>query len=418
MTDRVFPSAILNRIGREIRALLITPPTGITYLEDYDEETSFTDIHVHLEGPEGTPYQNTSFHVKLTLPSDFPHSPPNGYFLTRIYHPNVSPTAVSTGPIGNVPGYAICVNTLKRDWHKDVTLSHVLSIIRCLLIVPFPESSLNDEAGKLFMESYDDYAKRATLMASLHAIKKKESNQNKNTVARSRPPVRSSKNSSKQHIQPSPKSQSKETTNNHIKIKERIENDVENPNQEKDKLLDREPANETKQKSSGNETLEKEQHENFHMTKPSSPISVSISQVPLETSSSAATDRNNGTPIRRFVEAQGVESISPHSRGNCHDNNETQIPSIQDVNKNIIQPNDQNNHNNSNTTKLTAYGPLKRKFLSCNEGENGSKNKINYLSTNGKEALYNMEKGKIGYHGEPAPKRLKENQNKKGLKRL
>jgi len=49
-----------------------------------------------------------------------------------------------------------------------VTMSHVLGVIRCLLIVPFPESSLNDEAGKLFMESYEEYARRARLMANVH----------------------------------------------------------------------------------------------------------------------------------------------------------------------------------------------------------------------------------------------------------
>lgn len=63
---------------------------------------------------------------------------------------------------------AICVNTLKKDWTSETTFAHVLSVIRCLLIVPFPESSLNDEAGKLFMESYDEYAKRAKLMADVH----------------------------------------------------------------------------------------------------------------------------------------------------------------------------------------------------------------------------------------------------------
>jgi ubiquitin-conjugating enzyme E2 S len=63
---------------------------------------------------------------------------------------------------------AICVNTLKKDWTAETTFAHVLSVIRCLLIVPFPESSLNDEAGKLFMESYDEYSKRAHLMADVH----------------------------------------------------------------------------------------------------------------------------------------------------------------------------------------------------------------------------------------------------------
>jgi len=63
---------------------------------------------------------------------------------------------------------AICVNTLKKDWTSETTLTHVLAVIRCLLIVPFPESSLNDEAGKLFMESYNEYSKRARLMADVH----------------------------------------------------------------------------------------------------------------------------------------------------------------------------------------------------------------------------------------------------------
>ena len=43
-------------------------------------------------------------------------------------------------------------------------------MIRCLLIIPFPESSLNDEAGKLFMDSFEEFAKRARLMTSVHAI--------------------------------------------------------------------------------------------------------------------------------------------------------------------------------------------------------------------------------------------------------
>lgn len=82
---------------------------------------------------------------------------PRGFFLTKIYHPNVDST---TG--------AICVNTLKKDWTTSTTLSHVLNVIRCLLIVPFPESSLNDEAGRLFMESYTEYYKRSKLMADVH----------------------------------------------------------------------------------------------------------------------------------------------------------------------------------------------------------------------------------------------------------
>ena len=106
---------------------------------------------------ESTPYVGGKFRLKLVLSEDYPNSPPKGYFLTKIYHPNIA----NNGDI--------CVNTLKKDWTPDVTLKHVLEVIRCLLIVPFPESSLNDEAGKLFMDSYEEFARRARIMTNVHA---------------------------------------------------------------------------------------------------------------------------------------------------------------------------------------------------------------------------------------------------------
>lgn len=127
----------------------------ITHKKQY----KFNDRQAEIEGPEQTPYHTRYFQLKLVLSTDFPATPPRGYFLTKIYHPNVDPT---TG--------AICVNTLKKDWTSSTSLSHVLTVIRCLLIVPFPESSLNDEAGKNFMDSYDEYARRAKLLANVHGL--------------------------------------------------------------------------------------------------------------------------------------------------------------------------------------------------------------------------------------------------------
>lgn len=71
--------------------------------------------------PEDTPYVGGAFHVKLVLSQDFPSSPPRGFFLTRIYHPNVSTSG------------DICVNTLKKDWTPTVTLAHVLQV-RCFVM--------------------------------------------------------------------------------------------------------------------------------------------------------------------------------------------------------------------------------------------------------------------------------------------
>ncbi len=43
--------------------------------------------------------------------------------------------------------------------------------MKCLLIVPNAESALNEEAGRLLLEKYEDYAKHAKLMTSIHAKK-------------------------------------------------------------------------------------------------------------------------------------------------------------------------------------------------------------------------------------------------------
>jgi ubiquitin-conjugating enzyme E2 S len=41
------------------------------------------------------------------------------------------------------------------------------------LIVPNPESALNEEAGRLLLEDYDEYYSHAKMITSIHATPKK-----------------------------------------------------------------------------------------------------------------------------------------------------------------------------------------------------------------------------------------------------
>ncbi|KAG4106384.1 ubiquitin-conjugating enzyme E2 S-like protein [Neocallimastix lanati (nom. inval.)] len=147
--------AVVKRIVKEVTALTQKPPEGICMIE---KEENICDIQAIIKGPEGTPYEGGAFQIKLVLGSDFPISPPKGYFLTKIFHPNVSNSG------------EICVNTLKKDWKKELGIEHILLTIKCLLIVPNPESALNEEAGKLLLEDYDEYARHARLFTKVHAI--------------------------------------------------------------------------------------------------------------------------------------------------------------------------------------------------------------------------------------------------------
>lgn len=54
--------------------------------------------------------------MKLVLGKDFPAAPPKGYFLTKIFHPNVAANG------------EICVNALKKDWNPKLGLKHVLLV--------------------------------------------------------------------------------------------------------------------------------------------------------------------------------------------------------------------------------------------------------------------------------------------------
>jgi ubiquitin-conjugating enzyme E2 S len=61
------------------------------------------------------------------------------------------------------------VETLKRDWSSSLKLRDVLVTISCLLIQPNPASALNEAAGKLAVEDWEGYCRRAKLMTDIHA---------------------------------------------------------------------------------------------------------------------------------------------------------------------------------------------------------------------------------------------------------
>jgi len=93
-------SDVIRRVSKELKELIEEPLESISILVN---DKDITDVQCIVEGPAGTPYAGGHFRVKLSMPKDFPHSPPRGYFLTRIFHPNVAPTSGE-----------ICVNTLKK----------------------------------------------------------------------------------------------------------------------------------------------------------------------------------------------------------------------------------------------------------------------------------------------------------------
>ena len=153
--DLVLPPQTMNALYKQELHLKNNPIPGINFIYN---ENDITDIQAEIEGPVATPYEGGLFRVTIKLLPNFPVVAPKGIFLTKIFHPNISEQG------------EICVNTLKRDWNqKNWSLSNLFQVIKCLLIIPFPQSALNEEAGKLFMEDYDQFFKIAKMFTSIHA---------------------------------------------------------------------------------------------------------------------------------------------------------------------------------------------------------------------------------------------------------
>ncbi|KAM3137060.1 hypothetical protein pb186bvf_010788 [Paramecium bursaria] len=146
-------------IAKQLNMIQKQPIDGVHIIFN---ELDIFDIQADIEGPVDTPFHGGLFRVKLILQPQFPQTAPKGLFMTKIFHPNVSEKG------------EICVNTLKKDWNpQNWSFRNIFEVVKCLLIVPFPESSLNEEAGKLFMENYDEYFKHAKLITNIYAKQEK-----------------------------------------------------------------------------------------------------------------------------------------------------------------------------------------------------------------------------------------------------
>lgn len=147
---------VMMRLMGELKDLTKKPIDGVSMVLN---DACVADVQADINGPQGTPYEGGVFRMKLALGAEFPQAPPKAFFLTKIFHPNVSTEG------------EICVNTLKKDWNPNLGIKHIITVIRCLLIDPNPESALNEEAGRLLLEEYEIFAAQARLMTEIHASK-------------------------------------------------------------------------------------------------------------------------------------------------------------------------------------------------------------------------------------------------------
>mmetsp|Transcript_94211 Transcript_94211/g.275539 ORF Transcript_94211/g.275539 Transcript_94211/m.275539 type:complete len:155 (-) Transcript_94211:93-557(-) len=124
-----------NRLAQELREINRNPDPDITL-----EMTGDTIEHwqASVQGPKDSPYEGGRFKLKICCSTNYPLSPPQVIFDTKIFHPNVN---FSTGEL--------CLDILKTDWSPAWTLQYVCRAVIALLLDPNADSPLNCDAGNL-----------------------------------------------------------------------------------------------------------------------------------------------------------------------------------------------------------------------------------------------------------------------------
>ena len=123
-----------------------------------DADDDLTNLRVTLSPPEGTPYEEGIFFLTMTVPPQYPASPPVVKFETKIYHPNI-----------NEDGQ-ICLEQLKAEWKPNYTLRHAIDFIYCLLENPNWDNPLNPAIGAQYQKDPKEFERVAREWTQKYAV--------------------------------------------------------------------------------------------------------------------------------------------------------------------------------------------------------------------------------------------------------
>lgn len=115
------PMSRQRRLLDEIRNIAANPHPSY---DVYVSESNMGFWKIVLCGPSDSAYATGTFVLYLDMGDDYPQSPPQGRFLTRIFHPNIN------------LGGRICHSIFGRNYTVDITNKQVLDTVFGLLLVP------------------------------------------------------------------------------------------------------------------------------------------------------------------------------------------------------------------------------------------------------------------------------------------
>jgi ubiquitin-conjugating enzyme E2 N len=90
-----------------------------------------------IEPPVSSPFAGGVFALVISLPKEYPATPPTIVFETPVYHCNVSEAG------------AVCLDLLREKWTDAFTVLKALEAVRLLLAHPSPDDALRQWIAEL-----------------------------------------------------------------------------------------------------------------------------------------------------------------------------------------------------------------------------------------------------------------------------
>ena len=123
------------------------------------DENNFYKWSVVIFGPSDTIYEGGFFKALLEFPDDYPNSPPQMKFVTKMWHPNIYPDGRVCISILHPPGVDKFNEQERAEerWRPSLGAEEILLSVISMLNDPNPDSPANIDAAVMFRNNPDEY---------------------------------------------------------------------------------------------------------------------------------------------------------------------------------------------------------------------------------------------------------------------
>ncbi|XP_045171348.1 ubiquitin-conjugating enzyme E2 L3-like [Mercenaria mercenaria] len=150
--------AATRRLGKELADLKKSPIKTFKILEV--DESNILQWQA-LVVPEGEPYKQGAFRIKIDFPAEYPFKPPKITFMTKIYHPNIDEKGQVCLPIISA-----------ENWKPATKTDQVLQSLVALVQDPEPEHPLRADLAEEYSKDRKKFNKNAQEFTKKHGEKR------------------------------------------------------------------------------------------------------------------------------------------------------------------------------------------------------------------------------------------------------